>query len=844
MLAVTRCPVWVKALLLFCMFSMETVAAQDGEKQLAKFLDDIGLTRLSLRHQENQYARTTNAEQRVEIAREILKQYRRLMLNPTNREELPRILTKTESLLADFAILDSPQIQLARSHATFLIAENRFFQWWRTGADMANATTLIDQMKTLEKDVMRQQRQLVDLRNDLVAVLPLVQDSNSTEQQNLNKVESRLAHIEFLLGWTRYFQAVMLPDPDPELLNLSHADFYRSLHIEHSSTLDKVDSKWMELDGVFARRSLLGLGLIYAAQSEFASSQFCFDKLKQFSPEFEKDLWQLNAIAFARDWDLLAKLVEQHVLTKISVNEKRQYYKALTFAGIVAESFSEDADSLKLAKQIQRSGFLGMLRGFDFDSINDVTDLHRFEFAKNNAEDIWIQGVVLLHQAESQPDLYKLASETLQKAKNDPNLESPDLARINYLIAISEFADQHADAALAYLNEDVIASKDDRLAESALWLKARILVTRARQSYRHVPKALVALNQLESRFPNSRFTKQIQFEKLLLESKLLKPKQANELLEGVQSDNRFYPDAIAEIANNQFKSWKTASRSLSPDESTAYSKLCQAGVQVIDDSRTSFQQKVASIFYMIDASIHRNVDSDTIDKLFSVFDEIAEDPQNLKPEIKEKHLFYKFRAARHSKEWSAAQNAASWLAENATNQQHRVAALGYLVQQADDRNAPADERVIIYAKLVDELGSDESALQSSRNARVAANRFVDLLIQSSRYQEARRINDRLLSAFPSRQNYVVNAARIATELGTTDSALENWRKVAAGTKAGEQIWVEAKYNIAAIVALEDIDLARQIALQTMSLTNQMPQDWQLKFDGLIKQLDNPNSIQQ
>ena len=810
---------------------------------LNSFLRDNGLIRLSLLQMENRYARETDPDQRMEFARSLLQHYRQTMLNPKDREVLPRLIKNTDSILRDFSQLDSSGLQLAKSHASFLVTENMFFQWWQNSAKLDSASLLTERLQSLQNDILRQQRLLDELRKDLVAALPLIQEVNSLEQKRLTEVDSQLAHLNFLSGWSRYFEAVAQPNPKKQLLDKAHNDFFRSLHLEPGTSLDKVQSKWLELEGSFARKAVLGLGLIYAAKRETTSSQFCFAKLKQLDSEFEKDFWQLNAIAFARDWELLNELVLQQNLNSASINEKRQYYKALTFAGIVAESFSSNSESLKLAKQLQRGGFLGMLRAFDFDSIVAVTKAHSFNFDSTNSEDIWIKGVILLQQAESQPGLFQSASNTLQQALEDSKLAESDSARIRYLVAVAEFRSQNADSALEFLSDDITQSSDPLLAESALWLKARIMVARARRSAGLIPSALVVLNQLDSQFPNSKFKKQTQFEKLLLESKLLRPLQANQLLYKVRSESDYYPEAMAEVTSNLFKIWKSASKSLSSNEPKAFDGLQKSALGVINDNRSTQQKKIAAIFYLIDAKLARNEEQNEFKKLFEWLESIASDQQVLKSEVVEKIEYYKFSFARRFNDLDTALQTGNWLANNASLKQHRISALGYLVQQADSNKTPVEDKILLYKRLVAELGSDEKTLQSSRNARVAAHRLVEILMQAEQIDAAAKTNEKLLSAFPRRREYVVNAGRIQTRLGHNEKAIEYWRKIASGTSPGKPLWIEAKYNIAKIVALSDKQKARQIAEQTLNLTDEIPDAWRLKISELVKQLDEISSVQ-
>ncbi len=815
--------------------------SQDTNQNLKKFLQRNNLQRLSLIQTENEYSRQTDAAKRLGIATELVKRYRKQLLNPSDRDDIPRLIKKSKSLLTDFPQLNSPQLQIATSHSDFLWSESRFLQWWQDGAATQDADPLSDSFKKLEKDLETQRRQQTNIREELLSTLPLA--SNSTDQANrINEVESRIAHLDFLSGWANYFLAIITPPADANILQRAHQNFYQSLHIEHVATIEKVGSKWLEIEGVFSRRAVLGLGLIYTARQEHEPANFCFNELQKQDASFEANLWRLNALAFARNWPLLLELNSQIDLQSLDRPEKRKYFKSITNAGIVAESFASNQTKLKTAKLLQRVGFMGMLKELDFESLISITKNHKFEFEDANASDLWLQAAMGLQQADDEPQMNQLARDQLEKALQlaEADAEFTDQAQIKYLLALAEYKIQNFKSALNLLDDDVCENAHILLAESATWLRSRILVGLSRRQKAQIPAALAILNKLDSRFPNSRFSNRVQFEKLLLESKLMRADQANALLDSIEPQNRFYLEAVFEKATNNFNQWRTLSQQNSPMEAKRFDKLKSTATLLIEDPRTSIERRTKAMSYLIDASISRGENEQTIQDLFAQYKTIVAQQESANPKIEAEYKYHQFRFANRQRHFESADRLADWIIDNSPTKPHRIAALGFLARRSEDIGAAIDRDIQIYQKLTDELGTDTSMIQSSTNARVAAHRFVELLIRVGNYEKASRINDQLVAVFPNRQPYLLSAARIATASKDPSDALTIWRKLAAGTKTGDSIWLEAKYSIAKILAQSDVELSRQIIEQTLALTDEVPDQWQTNFAKLAKELSQDN----
>jgi hypothetical protein len=89
----------------------------------------------------------------------------------------------------------------------------------------------------------------------------------------------------------------------------------------------------------------------------------------------------------------------------------------------------------------------------------------------------------------------------------------------------------------------------------------------------------------------------------------------------------------------------------------------------------------------------------------------------------------------------------------------------------------------------------------------------------------------------NRLEWLQGLARTATGLGKWTEAVDYWRRIAGGTPAGNNDWLEAKYNLVTCLMESQPAVARQILQQTRLLAPAMSETWTAKFAELDAKLD-------
>ena len=97
----------------------------------------------------------------------------------------------------------------------------------------------------------------------------------------------------------------------------------------------------------------------------------------------------------------------------------------------------------------------------------------------------------------------------------------------------------------------------------------------------------------------------------------------------------------------------------------------------------------------------------------------------------------------------------------------------------------------------------------------------------------------LVQAAPRDFNAIQRSATSKQQLGRLPEAIDRWRQIARGVPAGEEAWLQAKYQL--IVCLQQLDDPSAVSLlqQTVNLVPNMSDEWSQRFAELARRLPSP-----
>lgn len=805
---------------------------------LDDWLNDRHLDRLSMRLAEIQLARELDTDRQKKLAARLAERYRVQFLSNLSDATIEPFVSKAERLIRNYPEIKTPGLELAICHAKYLDAEQGFLAWWRDGAAADRRDDVLENFRSVHGHLQQQ----IDWNNSLlqkvISILPYDDLENRNRQQQLDEIESRIVHANYLSGWTHYFSAIVPIQNDSTRLVQAQTAFYRTLRIEQEKPIDQIDSKWLDFSSPLSRRTLTGLALVYEAQEKSNSSRFCMAAADKLGGNLDDSkIWQFNALAYSKQWSQAVEFANSLDFEKSGSHLAGRFWKTVVEAGFAGLGFDSNA-----AGDLQRLGLLGLLRQFDAEAIKTIVDEKAIQLSTDRFEDLWISGLLNYHLSDHDRDRLANTGSLLQRAIKIAGTKQnqTDVARIRYLQALIEFKLQNPRETIALLDQipDVPGTPDLALAENRFWLKCRALNVLSQFDLFQSGAALAAINEFILRFPESRHLQQAEFERLKLSNRLLPADEALKKFSEIKSTDGYFTDAQFEMVKSQHRLWATAHADGSELEEQAFEALVSLDQRFRELPALSAVQQLSSLLFIIDASLKHETAKPRIDAWLALAERISlESPievQSLQTQL----MYYRFLAARKFKDDPSAAKFANWISQQSQEPGYQLAAIAFLAKTADESgNTPVHELLEIYQKLADRLGTDSEAVASSGNARAAAGRLVELYIETNQTDKARPLNRVLLEWNSNHDQFVLNAARIETHAGNFSEALSYWRKLAQGSETGSPAWLESKLGIVTCLVESDPASAARVFRQTINLAGEISEEWQGRFAEIGARID-------
>lgn len=806
-------------------------------EQLDAWLKERQLDRLSTRLAETRLAREGDASARNRLATELAERYRLQFFSNPSKSAIEPFISKAESLIQNYPEVKTPGLELAICHAQYLHAEQEFLAWWRSGATAERRGEVLENFRPVRDHLQQQIDWNQSLQQQIIAFLPDNEQENRNRQQQLDEIESRIIHANYLAGWSSYFLAIVPIQNDPGLLVQAQTAFYRTLRIEQEKPIDEIDAKWFDFSSPLSRGTLMGLALVYAAQEKSNPHRFCLATARKMGNNNDDlEIWQFNALVYAKQWAQAVEFVRSLDSESSTAEPSNQFWKTVADAGFVGLGFDTNA-----AIELQRLGLRGLLRQFDAAGLTKIVKEKSIQLSSDRFEDLWIRGLLTYHLGQHDPARLANAGDLLQQAVKfaDQAQNLTDVSRIRYLQALIEFKLQHPQQTIALLEQmpDVPGTPDLTLAEDILWLKCRATILLSQADSLQTGAALAALDEFVARFPRSRNLPQAEFERLKLSNRLLPAEEALRKFSEIQDSDSYFVDAQFEMVRIQHQIWQNALQTRSQAEQQEFDELVSLDKQFREIPDVGAVRKLSSVLCVVDASLKRETEKSAIDHWLALAGQIGQQLPINDPS-QTQLIYFRFLSARKFGDDTRAATFANWILDSSNERSYQLAALAFLAKYADESPDIPDHEVIeIYQKLADLLGTDKQAIAGSSNARAAAGRLVELYIDADQPDEARRLNEVLLDWNSQQEQFVFNAARIEMQAGNVSQALAYWRRLVQGTATGSPTWLEAKLGIVACLVESDPELAGKVFRQAVNLAGEISAEWQhriVEMDAELK----------
>ena len=828
----------------------QTQSSATETQQVESYLKSLLLDELVTAHLEIETSREVDLSSRRRMAARLVNQYAERMMSSRDGIESDW-QSKTELLLQTYPELETPSIRIAILQAKYLSGEKTFLQWWNSGRDEQARRQLIGQWTDVKSELELLYRKLSADYEDQIATLQTIPENKEEQTRRLAHLDGLLLHTQYLTGWSSYFLGVLSLDQQRPFMKVASRSFRSFLQIEPEKSLLDVAPEWFDFSSDWNARSLIGLAMSERGLNHQQQSDFCFDLIGNHATNKQtrelRFVWNLNSRIYLNEVSAAIELVE-------SFGEAREISREGRIAFWLA---SLKASRVTIAKplnssRLMMSGLQGLAREFEPSLIQDFLDEHDIHLSGDDFLSLWISGYMDLHRAESSQKRsgFEIALAQLSQAieRADESTSRFDVARCRYLIARIHFHEKKYEAAAAAAIDcsNIVMDLDSKLAAESQWLAVKALSEHSRTNRRALIRANQEIDQITKRFPGSTFARRAEFEKLRINIANLPPEKAASRLKQIPIDDFNYPIALNEIALIEYKLWLKSNKQASTEEPARLGALVDTETKFRNLSDASVESKLKTLLLVVDALLRtKPLTQAAVRERLDLAKSMAERGE-IRGSVYNEYRYYEFLLASKSGQTERAIAEAEWMSKHAKGSKFERSTLIQLGQLADDRlknlpNPSVDEIndvIAVFNRLVEQLGSSDEALAASSNARVAFTRLAELKGQLGAVEDSIKMLMTLNRVVPNHKTYLLQLARAQTNASQFEEAISIWRKLVAGAEPGQDLWFESKYYLTFCLHRSgDSEDARKLLAQTIRLSPNLPEKWQLSFDKLTVQLE-------
>lgn len=819
---------------------------QTESEAVEDYLKSLLLDELVIEHLEIETSREVDRKSRQRMAARLVNEYAQRMMSGRNLTGSDW-QSKAELLLQTYPELSTSTIRIAILQSKYIHGEQTFRKWWGDGRAEKLRVEQADRWHQLGNELETLNRQLNLDYEDQVAMLQATTENKDAQSQRLARLDGLLLHTDYLIGWSSYFLGVLTPENRRQLMLNSDSHFRTFLQIEPKETLTGVSSEWFDFSSDWNARALVGLAMCQRGLNHPLQSQYCFKLIENHATSQQtrelRFVWDLNSRIYVDEVSAAQEIVDSMGEARhISDSGRTAFWRATLDSSVATRSRAP-----VISERLFRAGLTGLARQFDAPRITNFLEANRINITGADFFSLWIGGFLVFHDAETNNDVDKYDEAELKLiaalASAGEKTNPLDVARCQFVLARIRYHNRdYETASRAFL--DCSKSFDHiapELAAESQWLAVRSLSEHSRNHTRSLIKANRAIDQLMRRFPGSTFAKRAEFERLRLNVASLPADKAIDRLKRIGPKDTNYPLVVNEIVKIRYQSWLDAHRVKSESEPRTFEALLNAESEYEQLAGGSDESKLKSQLLVVDAMLRSDpIVLETIRNRMDRAQTKAEASGSNSPVYRE-YRYYRFLLANRAGDQQRASAQAQWLTEHAQGTQYEKSAMTQLAQLADQRlqsqsNPTQDELkevTTIFSKLVGLLGSSESELKSSPNARVAFARLAALKLECGSTDEAIEMLVSLNKLFPNHKSYLRQFASTYTESKHYPEAIPIWQKLVRGVDPGSDVWFESKYNLA--VCLFHVgrhEEARQLHEQTRRLSPELPKTWVEPFNEL------------
>lgn len=853
-----RSTLWLVLSLLLLGSAAPAVRAQSEDEQLEQLLRRLGLARLQLRHHEQQF-QASPPEQRLQRAQRLADLYAEQLVEAMDDvERYQELKQRVDQLLEEVPEAKTKTLEVMLLQTDYQRAESLIARAMLEASapeQLGEAEQILARITPVLAEAQRELWTRVDELNEQFekATNSLVQDQLEAELQRTLVLAGRAAYFA---GWSYYYRGVLAQPAQLRDFESARAIFHRVLDLtaeDEKSAYQELDAELLGLESPWRARTLIGLGLCQAGLRNVEASRRCFALLTSdlVSAPLRQQVayWQLQGLLNAGLSKEAVALVRQQLeMAKPPATQGQvSLFSAALRAGLhpwqghAAQPELAALGKAGLAKLDQQRLLIELLT--------------RYGGSLEEAEDFrlrWLRGQQLRRAADASKKAadYEHAAAALAAALESPDAKQDivEASRCRMELAWCYYQLQRdAEAAALYQQsaEQLHAAKAAGAADAG-WM---VFVTRHRMTLEDDAqrRALsTALGWLKQEFPEHEYTKRAEFVAAKLKLREASPDEQRAALASVPQGDPNYVSARQQLCALLYEQWKEA-----PPEQRSSAQ--QQARQAIEETLALRSQQLDSSrraelrLMLADMALHgEEPDAERAAEQLEEVERRVASGEVTSDELAAEASYRQLQLARAQSDTSAQRSAALWFVDHGAGTRWEAAGLIAAARELDQQyaQAPADARgeiaaqaLQVYTRLASKLGDDAGALAEKRNAQVAVSKRAQYAYELGRLSEAAESWERLLSAFPREAKYLRRAGHVAYQQKDYAKALDFWRRLLAGSRAGTEEWYEAKYFQLACLLETDRGTAAKVFKQFQLLEPDLgPPTWRTKFQQLQSRL--------
>ena len=614
----------------------------------------------------------------------------------------------------------------------------------------------------------------------------------------------------------------------------------------------ELDPAGLGLESIWRARALIGLGLAEAASGNLDSSRAVFDLLDRSpAPAEIRELspyWRVQSLLNA---GRITEAIEFAKPLVASFTGSASQGRVSFCVSLVRAGFGGPTPTPPANRELGMLGIMGLIKFRQQSAVRQLLDKYQIPLdAQAGFHLAWLHGQQKLDAAEKSKRLedYAAAEQALAAALANPDAAS-DLAgasqcRYQQAWCLYKSGNVEAAARTYEMAVDGLKATDAKTAAESAWMAFHCYQTLIKSDPKYVQPAVNALRSLQRDFPDHPYAKRAEYYAGKLQQAALPVGETLANLARVPESSPDYVSSRFDICQLLYEQWSksdTEKVAVGPKLLSAVDTFLEAAKSDGDVSR-----RLRGALMGADVALNGSSPDDAAAAKYLDAARRWSDNRTSSGLLVEYH-YRSLQLSTKRNDDAARRRHADWIVRNAAGSAFELPALIVVAkavdEQSKDSSSTTRERLEegrqVYQRLVAHLGDDPAVLQSKKNAQVALSRWAYYSAALGQHAEATQALEKLLSVYPNDQAYLRRAGISAFESGNYTSALECWRKLAAGLPKGADNWHEAKYYQLACLSKLDRVKARQALDQYRLLFPELgPPAWRGKFAELQQRVND------